>query len=189
MFNFLIDKKSLKVLLGINSIFILGANMFPPLFALFVKELKGGAFAAGSIWAVFAIVCGILTLILSRFGDRIKEKEYLVAAGYFLRLISWLGYFFADSLWHLYILQILLALGEALGTPAFNAIYSEHLDKGQYVKQWGVSSSSNAIVMGVSALLGGIIVSQFGFDSLFLTMSFLAAISLFLLIVQPRKLL
>lgn len=131
MFNFLLKPKPLKILLGINSIFVLGASMFPPLFALFVEELKGGAFVAGSIWATFAIVTGILILIFSRFGDQIKEKEYLVAGGYLLRIIAWIGYFFASSLWHLYILQLILAMGEASGTPAFNAIYSEHLNKGR----------------------------------------------------------
>lgn len=189
MFNFLIKNRSLKILVGINSIFILGANMFPPIFALFVKEIGGGAFAAGSIWATFAIVTGILILIFSRFGDQIKEKEYLVAGGYLFRLAAWTGYFFASSLWHLYILQLILALGEASGTPAFNAIYSEHLDRGRYIRQWGVWSSSSAIIMGIAAFVGGAIVSQFGFRILFLLMAFLAAISFILLMLQPRKLL
>jgi len=189
MFNFLTRNKSLKILLGINSVFVLGANMFPPLFALFVKELKGGAFAAGSIWATFAIVTGILTFILSRFGDSIKEKEYLIAGGYFFRLIAWVGCFFVNSLWHLYFLQIILAMGEALGNPAYNAIYSEHLDRGHYVKQWGISTSSNAILIGIAAFTGGVIVTQFGFRILFLVMAFLAAIPFILLMIQPRKLL
>jgi len=189
MFDFFIKNRSLKILVGINSIFILGANMFPPIFALFVEELKGGAFAAGTIWATFAIFTGILILIISRFGDRIKEKEYLVATGYFFRLAAWLGYFFANSLWHLYFLQLFLALGEATGTPAFNAIYSEHLDRGKYVRQWGVGTSTGAIIMGIAAFLGGAIVSQVGFRPLFLLMASLAAISFILLMIQPRKLL
>jgi len=163
--------------------------MFPPLFALFVEKLKGGAFAAGSIWATFAIVTGILILIISRFGDRLREKEYLVAAGYFFRFVAWMGYYFATSLWHLYFLQIFLAIGEAAGTPAFNAIYSEHLDKGKYVRQWGICNSSGAIIMGVAAFVGGSIVSQFDFKTLFLIMTSLAAISFILLMIQPRKLL
>lgn len=190
MFNFLTKNKSLKTLIVINGVFLLAANMFPPLFALFVKELGGGAFAAGSIWATFAIVTGFLILIINRFEDcRIKEREYLIAGGYLARLIGWLGYFFATSFWHLYILQIILAAGEALGSPAFNAIYSEHLDKGKYVKQWGFFCASATIIMGIAALIGGAIVSQFGFRTLFLVMAFLSFLSFVLLMRQPRKLL
>lgn len=189
MLNFLIKNKSLKILILINIIFFFGANMFPPVFALFIKEIGGGALAAGSIWAVFAIFTGFLVFILSRFGDKIKEKEYLVAGGYIFRLLAWLGYFFVNALWQIYILQILLAIGEALGSPAFNAIYSEHLNKGRYIKQWGVLSSAHMIVMGFSAFAGGFLVSQFGFRILFLIMVGLAAASFILLIIQPRKLL
>ena len=175
--------------MGINVLFVFGAFMFPPLFALFVEEIGGGVFNAGSIWATFAIFTGISMFIVSRFGDRIKEKEYLIMGGYFFRLVGWMCYFFATSLWHLYVLQIVLALGEALGTPAFNALFSEHLDKGRYVKQWGAWSSLALIVGGIAALLGGIVTSLFGFKILFLLMAFLAALSLIFLLVQPRKIL
>jgi MFS family permease len=186
---FFIKNKPLKILILINIIFFFGANMFPPVFALFVKEIGGSALAAGSIWATFAIFTGLLIFIFSHLGDKIKEKEYLVLGGYFFRLIAWIGYFFANSLWHLYVLQIILALGESMGTPAFNAIYSEHLDRGKFVKQWGLLSSTHMIVMGLSAFLGGFFVNQFGFRPLFLFMAALAGVSFVLLLVQPRKLL
>jgi len=189
MFNFLTKNKSLVTLLFINSIFVLAANMFPPLFALFVKEVGGNALSAGSLWAVFAIVTGILTMIISRHGDRLKETEYLIAGGYACRAIAWIGYFFSHSLWQLYILQLLLAIGESLGSPAFNAIYSKHLNIGNYIKQWGINNSLNSIIMGIAALLGGIIVFQLGFRTLFAIMASLSIISFVFLMIQPRKLL
>lgn len=189
MFNFLIKNKPLKVLISINVVFIFAANMFPSIFALFIKEIGGGALTAGSVWAVFSLTAGILMLVLTRFGDKIKEKEYLIAAGYFFRMIGWIGYFFAGAIWHLYLLQIVLALGEALGTPAFNAVYSEHLNKGRYIKQWGVWGSFNLTVMALAAFSGGAIVSFCGFKTLFLLMAGLSAFSLILLMIQPRKLL
>jgi len=163
--------------------------MFPPIFALFVEEIGGNVFSAGSLWAVFSVVTGILTLIITRYGDKMKETEYLIMAGYLFRAVAWMGYFFSHSLWQLYILQLLLAMGESLGAPAFNAIYSQHLDKGRYVREWGISNSFNSIIIGVAALLGGIIVFQFGFRTLFIIMSSLSIISLIFLLTRPRKLL
>jgi len=187
--NLLLKNKSLKILILINAVFLLGASMFPPIFALFVEEIGGNAFTAGSIWATFAIGTGFLMLIISRYGDKLKEREYLVAAGYIFRCLAWLGYFFVNSLWQLYFLQLILALGESFGTPAFLGIYSEHLDKGRHIRQWGVYTSFTIIIGGVAAFLGGAIVSQFGFRVLFLVMTSLSALAFFLLIIQPRKLL
>jgi len=56
--NLLLKNKSLKILILINAVFLLGASMFPPIFALFVEEIGGNAFTAGSIWATFAIGTG-----------------------------------------------------------------------------------------------------------------------------------
>ena len=123
------ENKPLYSLIAINSVFVLAANMFPPLFALFVKDMGGNVLVSGTIWAVFAIVTGLLTFVISYFGDRIKNPEHLVAGGYFVRIIAWTGYFFSRAIWQLFALQVLLAVGESLGTPAFNAVYSENLKK------------------------------------------------------------
>lgn len=189
MFYFLTKNKSLNTLLLINNIFVLAANMFPPIFALFVKEIGGDVLSAGGLWAVFSIVTAILTLIITRYGDRLKEIEYLLAAGYAFRTIAWIGYFFSYSLWQLYVLQFILAIGEALGTPAFNAIYSRHLDKGSFVKQWGINNSFNFFIAGIAALVGGVVVFYLGFRNLFLMMAFLSVVSFVFLLFQPRKLL
>ncbi|MFH1657349.1 MAG: MFS transporter [bacterium] len=189
MLFFLIKNKPLKILIIINGIFSLGAYMFPPVFALFVKELGGGVLDAGTIWATYAIIAGLLVSLIIRYGDNIKEKEYLVAAGYAFRILAWTGYIFVSALWQLYALQILLAIGESLGAAAFNAIYSEHLEKNKYVGQWGAWNSSNTVIGGLAALSGGLIVFHFGFQVLFVVMTALAIISFILLMIQPRQLL
>ena len=108
---------------------------------------------------------------------------------YAFRIMAWIGYIFANSLWHLYLLQIILAIGESVGTVSFNAIYSEHLEKSKAIKQWGAWSSVSTIVGGFAALLGGTIVYYFGFQFLFLIMACLAILAFIFLMIQPRKLL
>lgn len=185
----LINNKSLSKLLVINNIFVLAASMFPPIFALFVKEIGGNVLSAGSLWAVFSVFTGIFIFIFCRYGDRFKETEYLLAAGYICRTVAWIGYFFSNSLWQLFVLQLILAVGESIGTPAFNAVYSVHLDKGRFVKEWGINNAFNSIIVGVAALIGGLIVYQIGFRPLFLIMAALSIISFIFLMIQPRKLL
>lgn len=181
--------KSLFALIIINGVFIFGANMFPPIFALFVKNLGGNAFSAGLIWAIFAITSGVAIFFVSLFGDKLKEKEYLLAISYVIRAVSWLGYFFVNALWQIYVIQFVLAIGEAFGTPVFSALFSQHLDSGQYVREWSTWTALSFILIGIASLLGGAIVSFFGFGVLFLIMSVLAVISFAFLIIQPRKLL
>ena len=189
MFTILTKNKSLNTLLFINNIFVLAAAMLPPIFALFVEEIGGDIVSVGSLFSIFAITTGIMTRIISHYGDKFKETEYLIAGGYVLRIFVWIGYFFSNSLWQLCVLQLLLALGESLGTPAFNAIYSKHLDCGNFVKQWGIHTSLNFMVVGIAAMLGGIIVFYLGFRFLFAVMIVLSSIAFMLLMVQPRKLL
>jgi hypothetical protein len=84
-----------------------------------------------------------------------------------LESIGFLGYLFITEIWQLFIVQAVFGLAVAVRTPAFDGLYSAHLDKGRYASEWGVWESITWIVTGVSAFVGGFVVSQWGFDTLF----------------------
>ncbi len=118
-----------------------------------------------------------------------KEKEYLLMAGFLIRGISWIFFIFAGNVFHLIMIQILVGVGEAFGSPSFNTIFAEHLDKVMQIKQYSTYQILNNTITAVAVVIGGFIVANFGFTPLFIIMSFLAFVAFFGVLLQPREVL
>jgi MFS family permease len=181
--------KSLKVLFLFNGIFVFSNNLLGPLYALFVGGIDNRVIAVSTSWAVFLASGTFFTFLMSKWGDKVKEKEFFLIGGYLLRGFVWFSYIFTDTFYMLLALQILLGLGESLGTPAYNAIFAEHLDKNKHIKEYSTWRVISTLSRAVAVFLGGILVSYFGFDLLFFLMGSLAMVSLFGILLSPRKLL
>ena len=120
-------KKQLKQLLLVNSFFLFAMNMFSPLYAVFIQKIDSAIYHVGGIWSFYILTVGILTLIIRNYENHQKYADYFLILGFICRLIGWTSYVFATSLIHLYLIQIIMALGESFGTPSYNLIYSSFL--------------------------------------------------------------
>ena len=183
------NNKSLKILFVYNGIFVFAGSLFGPLYAVFVGMIDKNILSVSATWAAFLIATFIFTLIISRVGDKIKEKEYLLIAGLLVRAVAWFLFIYATNIYYLVFLLILLGLGEALGTPAFDAIFAEHLDGGKHIKEYADWKLIVNGVTGIGTLMGGFIAAMFGFQWLFISMGVLALVSFFGVLMQPRRLL
>jgi len=181
--------KSLKVLFIYNGIFVFAGSFFGPLYAVYVGILDKSILSISITWSVFLIASLIFTLILSKIGDGVKEKEYLLMAGFFVRAIAWFLFIFVTDISGLIFLQIILGLGEALGSPAFDAIFAEHLDCDKHIEEYANWKLVLNGATGIGTIIGGLIATKFGFSWLFATMSLLAVVSFIGVLLQPRKLL
>jgi len=182
--------KSLRVLIATNTVMVFIIGMFSPFYAVFVQKIGGGIAFAGFSWAIFSIVAGVLTLLFSRWQMKIKEQELLLALGYFIRGAVFLSYAFMDSITQLIITQILWGVGVALGTPAFDSIYSSHTDKTtNSIVQWGQWEGIAAIAIGLAAIIGGVLIQAVGYFSVFIGMSVLSVLLGFYIWRLPRELL
>jgi predicted MFS family arabinose efflux permease len=110
-----------------------------------------------------------------------------VVLGYSLIGAGYLGYTLIDSVTDLLLVQIVIGMGEAVYSPAFDALYSKHLDKGRAGSEWGAWESLNYFSITFGAVAGGLTVKYFGFDVMFQAMSLLAFISVFYLLRLPRR--
>jgi MFS family permease len=183
------NNKALKTLFLYNGIFVGAAAMLGPLYAIYVVKFVDGVTAISVSWAAFLISTAIFTYVVSQKGDGAKEKEYLLLAGYVIRILSWISLIFVHNLVALVLVQILLGLGESLGTPSFNALFAGHLDKNKYVKEYSnwllVANLSSA----AGILAGGAVVNSFGFKTLFLFMAAFSLVAFLGILLKPRKLL
>jgi len=180
-------KRELKLLLLSGSIILFAVGLFGPIYAVFTEEIGGDVLTAGITYGAFAVVAGLTTLLISRLGDKVKNIENLIILGFFFNCIGFLGYLMVTKPWHLFIVQAILGLGAAVGAPAWDALYSKHLEKGKFVSGWGMWESANWITAGAAAATGGVLAQVFGFRTLFKIMFLLSLIALFTVVMLKRK--
>lgn len=181
--------KSLRVLFVLNSIFVFAGSLLGPLYAVYVQGIDNKVIMVSASWAVFMIASTIFMYFVSKYGDGVKEKEYLLAGGFLVRSLAWIGYLFVNNITGLIFIQIVLGLGEALGTPSWNAIFAKHLDGKHEIMDYSLWDIVNNFMIAVATIAGGIIVTLFGFKFLFVAMSLLALVSFIGVLATPRKVL
>lgn len=181
--------KSLKTLFIINSIFVFGSSLFGPLYAIYVQGIDNKIVTVSLSWAVFMVSSTVFMYFVSKYGDKIKEQEYLLAGGFLVRSIAWFSYLFVSNISGLILVQIVLGLGEALGTPSWNAIFARHLDGHKEIMDYSSWNIINNLIVAGSTILGGVLVTLFGFNVLFVAMSMLALVSFVGVLITPRRVL
>ncbi len=138
---------------------------------------------------IFALVAGLVTLISGNRSDRVRNNELIVVAGYSIIGVGFLLYYKVETTVALFAVQALIGLGEAVYSPAFDAVYTKHLDAGKSGAQWGAWESVNYFSVAVGSLFGGVIVTFFGFQVLFVIMSVLCFGSAFYIYSLKRSVL
>jgi len=166
--------KSLRILITVNTAMVFVMGMIVPFYAIFVQKIGGSIAFAGLSWAIFSIVAGVMTLLFGSWQLKIKEQELLLALGYIIRGLVFLSYAFIGSITQLIFTQILWGIGAALGMPAFDAVYSAHTNQKDSIVQWGKWEGIAAIATGLAAIIGGILIQEIGYFSVFIGMSVLS---------------
>jgi predicted MFS family arabinose efflux permease len=163
--------KALRILLSTNAMVLMAAAMLGPIYALFVEKVGGDLMDASIAGGIFAFVAGLTSLASGKYSDKIKEKELVVVLGYTIMGLGFLLYFWVSSVFFLFIVQAIIGLGEAIYSPAFDAVYSKHLDWNKSGRQWGAWESMNYFTIAIGAVVGGGFVTFFGFQTLFVIMA------------------
>ncbi len=169
--------KALRILLVTNGLVLLAGAMLGPIYALFVEEIGGNLLDASLTGGFFALAAGITTLIAGKYADKSKRDEIIVAWGYIVMGIGFFLYTLVDSIWFLFGVQVVIGFAEAFYSPAFDALFSKHITKKKAGREWGAWESMNYFAVAVGSVIGGLIVTSFGFNTLFILMSLLCFVS------------
>jgi predicted MFS family arabinose efflux permease len=180
-------KKELKILIAVSAFYNMAAGLFAPLYAVFVEQIGGDLLTAGSAYSAYAFAAGILIFILSKWENKFKHKEVFVIMGYMTHAIGFFGYLFVTKPQHLFLVQAIFGIASAINTPAFDGFYTDHVEKGRSVLDWGVWESMKWIVIGLSAIIGGYIASFYGFRTLFTVMFGFSVIGMLVSLNLLRK--
>ncbi len=169
--------KALRILLITNGLVMVAGAMLGPIYAFFVKEIGGNLLDASLTGAFFALGAGITTLIAGKIADKSKRDEWIVAIGYAIMGFGFLTYMFVNSIWFLFGVQLLIGFAEAFYSPAFDSLYTRHTTKTKVGREWGVWEATNYFSLAGGAGIGGLIVTYFGFNTMFIVMAVLCFMS------------
>jgi len=181
--------KAIPIIIATDSLVMFASAMLAPIFALFVDKIGGTLLDASMTVGAFALAAGFTSLLSGKYTDKIKEKEYIVIAGYLIIGIGFLLMFFAESVAMLVFIQLLIGFGQALYSPAFDALFTQHANRKKMGRQWGAWESMYYFTTAAGAFLGGLIVTIFSFSAMFVIMALLCFGSAVYILFLPRKLL
>ncbi len=171
--------KVLKFLLLADSLFFFAGTLLTPIYALFVQNLQGSIIDIGIAWSIAIFVCATLQYPLGILADKYSKKRFLLAS-YLGKAAVFFGLLFITSIWQLFAIEFLLGVLSAIGTPAYDALYSRALERGKEARQWGIWEMATGYAAGLAGLLSAVIIYFFSFAHLFVLMalfSFLAGIT------------
>jgi len=167
-----------------------GWGFVDPLFSVFVIQSVEGAtlISLGFLATIYWIVKGALQIPISLFLDKTdgeKDDFYALVLGLMVSGITAFSLMIVDSMWQVYLIQFIKAVGFALYIPAWTAIFSRHLDREHTAFDWALSSSTVSFGIGIAGMAGGLIASAFGFNFVFLMVGFMSLVSAAFLLFVP----
>lgn len=172
-----------------NALILISGAMLGPIYALYIEDIGGDLLDASAAGAIFALVAGLTVLVMGRVTDQIKEPELIIVAGYSITGAGFLLLSFVTNVWELLAVQALMGLGEAIAMPAYDAVFSRHLDNGQEGREWGSWEATAYFSTTFGAIVGGVIATYLGFDILFVIMALLCVSSALYIYFLPRSVL
>jgi MFS family permease len=179
--------KSLRLLLSINSVFVLAANLLGPLYAVYIERLGGSVAVVSGTWSVMLLTTTLVNFSLIRFGDRVRQHEYFLIAGFIFRAFAWIGFAHAQNIAMIIFLQVIIGIGEALGSTGFDSIMAEHLDKSNHIRDYAVWKTVSNILAAIATFAGGLIVTIYGFSPMFYFMGVVAILCAIFTYSLPRR--
>jgi MFS family permease len=171
----------IRVLIVVDFLYWGAVNFIGPIFGIFVADslTDGSIEAAGIAATLFLLSRSLAEIPVGMIIDRIKGERddvYSVALGNAMFGIVFAFYPFMTTVGEMYIGQILTGIAAAISAPGWYTIFTRHIDKNKEGFEWSFYDVLTSIGMALSATIGGVIATRFGFDIVFWIV---AAVSIF----------
>lgn len=184
-----IINKAIKTLLTFVFIFNVAAGLYMPIIAVYITQHVFGATLAvvGVSIAIYSIVKAIFQIPIAKRLDSMRTEKgdfYVLLVGILMAIIYSFGFMLVKNVWHLYVLEIFTGIADACIMAAYYAIFSHHIDKDSQGYEWSLFSvGALTISASLGALVGGFIVTQYGFSTIFILAAMLNAIAALMLVI------
>lgn len=170
--------KSLRYLLFVDLFSLAGYYTFAPLYALYAHTFAISPKNISLIWGGYSLLMALFILFFGKYENQ-KSKGRLVVAGYFIYACGALLFLVVHNTRSLELVLACNALGAGVTLPAYKTLFAKNESRGKESEQWSWLDAGNMLASAAGAALGGVIVGEFGFRGIFITMAsiqFIAAI-------------
>lgn len=169
--------KALGILVTSAGFIIAASAMIGPIYAIMVETIGGDLLDASLTFFIYSIVTSVTLFVSGKIFDLKHQGKRILILGFLLIGIGYFSYLLVDSVYKLYLVQVLIGIGTAIYSPAWDSMYSSHITKKHEGTQWATWEITNQFAAAVGALVGGLIATQWGFTPLFILMGGLCFLS------------
>ena len=173
---------------------LIGSGLSSVALALLAHQLVGASAAA--VLGVTLAIRIVVIVFCSPFAGQVAERygaRMVMIGSDLVRAGVVVGFFFATSVWQIYVLAVVLNLGAALFTPVYKAVIPGVVSEKQYPRAlaFGAIAYDTANILGPS--LAGLVIAAVGFRGNFIVdgMTFLVSAALLFgvprLVVEPKR--
>lgn len=169
-----------------HTISLFGASLSSVAIGLLAHELVGASVSTvvGITLTIRIAVVVFLAPFAGSLSHRLGAKRTLIAADIFRAAVV-TGFFFADAVWQIYLLALLLNIASAVFTPVYKAAIPNIVSAAQYPRALSFGSISYDMANIAGPALAGLLILWFGFRGNFLAHS--AAFLLSALLIFPIR--
>lgn len=174
-------------LLMLSDIFVLtGFGLIQPILAIFINQgvTGGSVLTAGIASTIFLLTKSLVQLPFAKYIDDHGKKTRWLILGTLLMAVVPILYVTADSMYQVYLAELIYGLGSGLAYPTWLGLWSRNLNQGQESFQWSIYSTSTGIGTAATGTIGAAMATITGFTTTFLLagmMCLLGCITLFVL--------
>lgn len=154
----------------------LGISMVSPLLPVYAEDLGATGIWIGLTFSAFAITQVTFGPFTGRLSDRYGRKPFIVA-GLVIYMFAALGYMTADSFWQVMAFRALSGVGTGLIFSVARAYVGDMVPRGHEGRWFGLFSTADIVGFGSGPVIAGLLRATFGFNSVFIAMASLMALS------------
>lgn len=164
-------RRGLTLIVTLSFLSSLAMGLLGPIYPLFVlNRFSATILDVGLLFTIFGLSSALFKVVAGKMVDAYgKEKIFLV--GTLSGAACSLGYIFVSSVFQLYLLEFISGISCALEGPARLAMIAEAGGRKRRGLLFGISESAYEVAGSLAALVATIIVSNFGFESIFIACS------------------
>ena len=182
--------RTMKLLL-LSDIFVLtGFGLIQPILAIYINDggVTGGTMlTAGIASALFLFTKSMVQLPFGHYVDKQSSKSKWLILGTLLMAAVPIIYLSANSIYHIYLAELIYGLGSGLAYPTWLGLWSINLDRGKESFQWSIYHTTTGVGAAATGAGGAAMASQVGFSATFLLAGLLCIVGCLVLFVLERR--